>query len=84
MVEMVVVLPAPLPPSSAVQDPGVRANEMPSTARVAYKSGARIFHQKFGYGTVLAADGDKLDIEFDKAGGKKVLASFVLPADQAR
>jgi hypothetical protein len=32
MVEMVVVLPAPLPPSSAVQDPGASAKEMPSTA----------------------------------------------------
>jgi len=57
---------------------------VPSSSRANYKSGARIFHQKFGYGTVLAADGDKLDIEFDKAGGKKVLASFVLPADQVR
>jgi DNA helicase-2/ATP-dependent DNA helicase PcrA len=49
-----------------------------------YAPGARIFHQKFGYGTVAAADGDKLDIEFDKAGSKKVLASFVMPAEQAR
>jgi DNA helicase II / ATP-dependent DNA helicase PcrA len=57
---------------------------VPASSRTNYKSGARIFHQKFGYGTVLAADGDKLDIEFDKAGGKKVLASFVLPADQVR
>jgi hypothetical protein len=32
MVAMVVVLPAPLPPSSPVTEPGVRANEMPSTA----------------------------------------------------
>jgi DNA helicase-2/ATP-dependent DNA helicase PcrA len=49
----------------------------------AYPRGARIFHQKFGYGTVTAAEGDKLDIEFDKAGGKKVLASFVVAADKA-
>ena len=32
MVEMVVVLPAPLPPSSAVQEPAAIAKEMPSTA----------------------------------------------------
>ena len=31
---MVVVLPAPLPPSSPVTVPGFSANEMPSTARV--------------------------------------------------
>ena len=32
------------------------------------KVGARVFHQKFGYGTVKAADDDRLDIEFDEAG----------------
>ncbi|HEY0419686.1 MAG TPA: 3'-5' exonuclease, partial [Acetobacteraceae bacterium] len=39
--------------------------------------GARVFHQKFGYGTVTAAEDDKLDIEFDQAGGKRVLDRFV-------
>jgi DNA helicase II / ATP-dependent DNA helicase PcrA len=39
--------------------------------------GARVFHQKFGYGVVTAADDDKLDIEFEKAGGKRVLDRFV-------
>jgi DNA helicase-2/ATP-dependent DNA helicase PcrA len=39
--------------------------------------GARVFHQKFGYGTVTAADDDKLDIAFDKAGDKRVLDRFV-------
>jgi DNA helicase-2/ATP-dependent DNA helicase PcrA len=48
-----------------------------------YPGGARIFHQKFGYGKVLHAEGDKLEIAFDKAGVKKVMASFVVPADQA-
>jgi DNA helicase-2/ATP-dependent DNA helicase PcrA len=57
---------------------------VPSGARGNYADGARIFHQKFGYGTVITADGDKLDIEFDKAGSKKVLASFVVPADRVR
>jgi DNA helicase-2/ATP-dependent DNA helicase PcrA len=42
--------------------------------------GSRVFHQKFGYGRVRAAEGDKLEIEFDKAGRKKVLASFVAAA----
>lgn len=41
--------------------------------------GQRIFHQKFGYGTIRALDGDKLDIAFEKAGRKKVMASFVEP-----
>ena len=30
--------------------------------------GARVFHQKFGYGTVTAAEDDRLDMAFDKAG----------------
>tara|TARA_R110001599_G_scaffold116119_3_gene283371 strand:+ start:6021 stop:8267 length:2247 start_codon:yes stop_codon:yes gene_type:complete len=42
--------------------------------------GTRIFHQKFGYGRVAYVDGDKLDIEFEKAGIKRVMASFVSPA----
>ncbi len=39
--------------------------------------GQRVFHQKFGYGRVIAIDGNKLDIEFEKAGPKKVLDSFI-------
>ena len=42
--------------------------------------GTRIFHQKFGYGRVLTIDGDKLEIDFEKAGQKRVMASFVLLA----
>jgi DNA helicase-2/ATP-dependent DNA helicase PcrA len=39
--------------------------------------GDRVFHQKFGNGTVVLTDGDKLDIKFDQAGRKKVVESFV-------
>ena len=39
--------------------------------------GQRVFHQKFGYGVVKAADDDRLDIDFDKAGEKRVLDRFV-------
>jgi len=42
-----------------------------------YKVGERVFHQKFGYGRIDAIDGSKLEIEFEKAGWKKVMASFV-------
>ncbi len=42
----------------------------------------RIFHQKFGYGQVLSTDGDKLTILFEKAGEKKILAKYILSADQ--
>ena len=45
-----------------------------------YRVGERVFHQKFGYGRVNAVDGNKLDIEFEHAGRKKVMDSFVEPA----
>jgi DNA helicase II / ATP-dependent DNA helicase PcrA len=57
------------------------ARRVESTAT--YTPGAKVFHRKFGYGVVVAAEGDKLDIAFDKAGAKKVIASFVVPAEQA-
>ncbi|GJE56160.1 ATP-dependent helicase [Methylobacterium thuringiense] len=39
----------------------------------------RVFHTKFGPGTVAAVDGNKLTVDFDKAGRKMVLDSFVQP-----
>jgi DNA helicase-2/ATP-dependent DNA helicase PcrA len=42
-----------------------------------YKRGDRVFHIKFGYGSVKAVEGNKLTVAFDKAGEKKVLDSFV-------
>ena len=43
--------------------------------------GERVFHQKFGYGEILAIEGDKLEIGFEKAGVKHVVARFVTGAD---
>ena len=43
--------------------------------------GARVFHDKFGYGCVTGQEGNKLTIEFEKAGEKRVLDSFVSLAD---
>jgi DNA helicase-2/ATP-dependent DNA helicase PcrA len=43
----------------------------------AYAVGERIFHVKFGYGAIAAIDGNKLTIDFEKAGRKRVLESFV-------
>jgi DNA helicase-2/ATP-dependent DNA helicase PcrA len=47
-----------------------------------FTQGDRVFHQKFGYGYVMGIEGDKLDIEFEKAGAKKVVAQFVVSADR--
>jgi len=52
-----------------------------ATAVPAYDLGVRVFHQKFGYGAVIGTEGDKLEIAFDKAGVKKVVAKFVTAAD---
>nr|WP_252731528.1 UvrD-helicase domain-containing protein [Lentibacter algarum] len=45
--------------------------------------GGRVFHAKFGYGNVLNVDADKLEIAFDKAGTKKVVARFIVDAAEA-
>jgi DNA helicase II / ATP-dependent DNA helicase PcrA len=42
--------------------------------------GDRVFHQKFGNGNVTAVDGNKLTIQFDKAGEKRVVDSFLARA----
>lgn len=42
-----------------------------------FKVGERIFHQKFGYGTITSAEGNKLYVAFEKSGDKKVMDGFV-------
>jgi DNA helicase-2/ATP-dependent DNA helicase PcrA len=42
-----------------------------------YRAGARVFHLKFGPGRVVAVDGPKLTVDFDRAGRKLVMDSFV-------
>ena len=48
-----------------------------------YQRGDRIFHQKFGYGLIRSVEGNKLTVDFDKAGEKRVIDSFVVPASAA-
>ena len=54
-----------------------------ATALSSFATGDRAFHDKFGYGTVVGIEGDKLDIAFDKAGIKKIVARFVRSAEAA-
>jgi DNA helicase-2/ATP-dependent DNA helicase PcrA len=71
---------------------GVRASRWTSTPPLEVKAsavslgnqgrtdlslGQRVFHGKFGYGTIAAIEGNKLEIDFEHAGRKKVLDSFV-------
>jgi hypothetical protein len=46
---------------------------------VPYAAGERVFHEKFGYGTVAAVDAGKLDVDF-QTGRKKVMDAFVRKA----
>jgi DNA helicase II / ATP-dependent DNA helicase PcrA len=46
----------------------------------AYARGDRVFHQKFGYGKVSHVEGNKLTVNFDKAGEKRVIDQFVARA----
>nr|WP_223292012.1 UvrD-helicase domain-containing protein [Defluviicoccus vanus] len=61
-----------------IEGEAVQIPDIPPAAGVA--AGERVFHQKFGYGRVQAVNGDRLEIEFDKAGRKTVIQSFVEPA----
>jgi DNA helicase-2/ATP-dependent DNA helicase PcrA len=57
----------------------IEAWEQPARPAAAEKIpvGTRVFHQKFGTGTVTDAEDDRLEIAFDKAGTKRVLDRFV-------
>ena len=50
---------------------------LPTGKSAEFATGDRVFHQKFGMGDVVHVDGDKLEIAFDRAGRKKVVAGFV-------
>jgi DNA helicase-2/ATP-dependent DNA helicase PcrA len=45
-----------------------------------YARGDRVFHQKFGYGRITFVEGNKLTVDFDKAGEKKVIDTYVTSA----
>jgi DNA helicase-2/ATP-dependent DNA helicase PcrA len=58
-----------------------KASVIDAQAVSSHTVGERVFHQKFGYGAILGIEGDKLEIDFEKAGVKKVVAKFVTGAD---
>jgi DNA helicase-2/ATP-dependent DNA helicase PcrA len=60
--------------------PGAWEQQARPPRRASIPVGSRVFHQKFGYGTVLAVDEDRLDIAFELSGEKRVLDTFVEPA----
>jgi DNA helicase-2/ATP-dependent DNA helicase PcrA len=76
--------------AQARSDAGGRASRRPSPLTIegelvarssgpasAFAIGDRVFHLKFGNGNVTAVDGNKLSVQFDQAGEKRVVDSFV-------
>ncbi len=58
-----------------------RAPSQPGGTDVMFHPGERVMHARFGTGTVVAADGDKLAVAFDRAGEKHIVARFLSPAE---
>jgi DNA helicase-2/ATP-dependent DNA helicase PcrA len=70
--------PAARPARSLLASSGPVPRRGEEVVRVGgFAVGGRIFHQKFGYGTITAVEDNKLAIHFDVAGDKKVMDAFV-------
>ena len=62
-------------------EPGRSAASFAAKPRSDVAIGARVFHDKFGYGTVTDQEGNKLEINFEGSGTKRVIDTFVKLAD---
>ena len=60
-----------------IPEPGRSAASFAAKPRRDVEVGARVFHEKFGYGEVVGQEGNKLEIEFEGGGVKRVIDSFV-------
>lgn len=60
-----------------IKESGRSAASFAAKPRTDIKIGDRVFHEKFGYGEVMGQEGNKLEIEFDSTGSKRLLDSFV-------
>ena len=64
-----------------IAEPGRSAASFAAKPRADLAIGMRVFHDKFGYGAVIDQEGNKLEIEFETAGRKRVIDSFVKAAE---
>ncbi|MFT4027945.1 MAG: DNA helicase II, partial [Novosphingobium sp.] len=69
------------PTPKRVAEPSRSAASFAAKPRGDIALGARVFHDKFGYGTITAQEGNKLEIDFESAGPKRVIDSFVKLAE---
>ncbi|KQM98870.1 ATP-dependent helicase [Sphingomonas sp. Leaf25] len=65
------------PAPSRVVEARASAISLGNKGRGDLKKGQRVFHQKFGHGTIELIEGNKLEVEFATAGRKRVLDTFV-------
>lgn len=65
------------PKPRRLAEPGRSAASFAAKPRADIAIGARVFHDKFGYGIVEGQEGNKLEIAFEQSGVKRVLDSFV-------
>ncbi|MDD3799975.1 MAG: UvrD-helicase domain-containing protein [Novosphingobium sp.] len=65
------------PAPQRVKEPTRSAASFAAKPRTDIAPGARVFHDKFGYGKVVGQEGNKLEVEFENAGRKRVIDSFV-------
>ena len=68
------------PAPKRIAEPGRSAASFAALPRSDIGIGAQVVHDKFGSGCVTGQDGNKLEIEFENVGTKRVLDSFVRPA----
>jgi DNA helicase-2/ATP-dependent DNA helicase PcrA len=68
--------------TSFIEGTSRRVESKPDNANInGFVRGDKVFHEKFGRGTIIHMDGTKLDIAFEKGGTKRVMDSFVTKAD---
>ncbi len=65
------------PAPQRVQEASKPAIGLGAQGRADLSIGMRVFHEKFGYGLIEDIEGNKLEIEFEQAGRKRVMDSFV-------
>ncbi len=54
-----------------------RAKQKAKNQNAAFPVGTKVFHDTFGYGKVMAVEGNKLEVYFENGGRKKLMNGFV-------
>jgi len=65
------------PAPARIVEARASAVSLGNEGRADLERGQRVFHQKFGYGVIAEIEGNKLEIDFEQAGRKRVMDSFV-------